>query len=98
MLNRALQRSLQRFRRSQRATSSVSRVTGSTLRVEMRAVGGGANGVSDGDTTRRLKVAGFQIVEMPSSGTVTNLSLDASIPSLLGGNPATFPLMVRGVR
>ncbi len=71
-------------------------VTGATLRVEMSAVGLGANGVSDGDGARRLKVVGFQIVEIPSSGTVTNLSLGASIPNLLSQNPSSFQLLVLG--
>lgn len=75
---------------------SFKNVTGSTLRVEMSAVGAGAGGVLDGDGARRHKVVGFQIVEVPSSGTVTNLSLGSAIPNLLGGNPVGFQLMVIG--
>lgn len=75
---------------------SFKNVTGSTLRVEMSAVGAGAGGVLDGDGARRHKVVGFQIVEVPSSGTATNLSLGSVIPSLLGGNPVGFQLMVIG--
>jgi hypothetical protein len=75
---------------------SFKNITGPTLRVEMSAVGAGAGGVLDGDGARRHKVVGFQIVEVPSSGAATNLSLGATIPSLLGGNPVGFQLMVIG--
>jgi hypothetical protein len=62
--------------------------------VHYNAIGGGAGGVTGGDTVRRLKLSGFQIVEV-TTAKLTGLQLSSPIPSLYSGNPqgTTVPLL-----
>jgi hypothetical protein len=51
--------------------------------------------VIDADTVTRLRIAGFQIVNVDVANTVaTNVQLSTPVPNLLPGNPATFQLTV----
>lgn len=49
--------------------------------------------VFDADTVTRLRLAGFQIVNVDvANTTATNVHLAAPVPNLLAGNPASFQL------
>lgn len=76
---------------------SIPGLTDSDVDIRYSAVGGGAGNVAGGDGARRLKFAGFQIVEA-SSGQVTELRLDSAIPELYAGNPQGFTALVLAVR
>jgi hypothetical protein len=75
--------------------------TDSACRVWFGALGGGTsalddagNSVNGGGAARRLKLAGFQIVEL-SAAAPTTVYLGETIPSLHAGNPAPHQLVVQ---
>jgi hypothetical protein len=72
-------------------TNVVATSTNYLTQIYFEAVGGGANGVSGGDSARRFKVAGLQIVKLPAAN-LTNIFLASAIPKLLAGNttPTAF--------
>jgi hypothetical protein len=73
----------------------IPNLTNADFEVRFAAVGGGAGGIPGGNSARRLKFAGFQIVEQPST-TLTNLSLESAVPQLLTGNSTATKLVVLG--
>jgi hypothetical protein len=51
--------------------------------------------VLDADTVTRMRLVGFQIVNVDVANTIaTNVQLSAPVPNLLPGNPASFQLTV----
>jgi Concanavalin A-like lectin/glucanases superfamily len=61
-----------------------------------RAVGLGAGGVAGGNGARRMKIAGFQIVQTPAA-TLTNIIISPALPPLHAGNPAVSGVSVVGL-
>ncbi len=73
------------------ATTNVVVTTNYSTTIYFTAVGGGAYGVNGGDSARRFKVAGLQIIKIPST-TPTNIVVTPAIPNLLAGSttPTAF--------
>lgn len=70
------------------ATTNVVVTTNYSTTIYFDAVGGGAGGVSGGDSARRFKVAGLQIIKIPDASLLTNVFLASQITNLLAGSTA----------